>query len=838
MSQSSGGCFTVAGMTLLWLVAASGSGRAQPCPTDPLPLTHAPIAGLDPQTVILGSFDASSAMQSPAGTQLVKATHVWSATGGIFGTGSLSVPPSGGSVAIYPSAGFNAATGTIEMWFKPGAPSLERRYLFSLAGSRSLDADGHQELIVGETTGSASMPAQSAIYFHGPSGGIDLGQPATFPTNAPRGIAVGDVNGDGHLDLVIANNYASTLPTPATPGTPGEVHVFHGPITKGTALSTPNTVLEVDLVQGLVLAPFDEHPGLDLIVASYHDGTPPLYGFSNNGAGQFTPMNFTWVAGSDATAEGLSVGDVDHDGVLDVLFANLEANGPSAVFLGTIVNGDYRITSANSSQFSTRSVASLGASLADVDADGWLDAVLSQPFGGAGNGGRIVIHRNKGDGTFDANPNAEILTTRPFTVNAERDLNSDGHLDIVVANWRTGGPQGPVTDASTVFYGPFSVPAVATLPTPTLIPPAAKFLVDDAVSMTIGDIDENGIDDLVFHASRGTTSPAFLLDADGQGTAGVDSMGRWQPSLLIGTQPSQDNPAGEGAGLHVAASGTTTYGTNLVRYDTFELFLEDGLLHFVVFDHDGVAHAVSVPFPPAADPHAKNGFHHVAAEWSAAAGVVSLTIGHPAFPAGTSTAWSSPFVIGPIGKVFRLGSNCNNQNRAHGARFDDVRVSKVRRSQLDFDADGVPNDWDNCPFLANPSQADANQDGRGDVCSFCQTSIGFQGPGNLTLSVCGAPLTSNALAVLRLRCGESGAYAVLFVSLQKNPIPALGGTFVPSPVLAQAVVFLDANGSLTAPFKGPKPTAPFKAYVQVVATDSSLPLGIEFSNALELQFLP
>ena len=57
-----------------------------------------------------------------------------------------------------------------------------------------------------------------------------------------------------------------------------------------------------------------------------------------------------------------------------------------------------------------------------------------------------------------------------------------------------------------------------------------------------------------------------------------------------------------------------------------------------------------------------------------------------------------------------------------GTRVSSVVGRQVRATialssaTADADADGVPDDLDNCPQVANPDQADANGDGRGDAC--------------------------------------------------------------------------------------------------------------------------
>jgi hypothetical protein len=292
--------------TLAWLSAALALGSntfvfAQSCPPDPKPLTHAPIPGSDAFTVALGQFEGSVALATPQGQVATKVTMLANG-GGIFGGAALTIPTTP-AVAIYPSTGFDPRRGTIEMWLRP-SPTPGRSTLFSLRGAGSIDVGEGQDLVFGETTQS-SAPAYSAIYFQNAGG--QSGGAAAFLTFIPRGIAVGDFDGDGIADLAIANNAASTLPLPKTPLVPGEVHVFFGPFAPGMVYPTPDRVIEVDRAQGLVVADFDGDGDLDLMAGSYDPDSEPLYGWSNDGAGNFDRMMIELGLGS---ASGGSMGSV------------------------------------------------------------------------------------------------------------------------------------------------------------------------------------------------------------------------------------------------------------------------------------------------------------------------------------------------------------------------------------------------------------------------------------------------------------------------------------------------------------------------------------------------
>jgi cytosine/adenosine deaminase-related metal-dependent hydrolase len=65
---------------------------------------------------------------------------------------------------------------------------------------------------------------------------------------------------------------------------------------------------------------------------------------------------------------------------------------------------------------------------------------------------------------------------------------------------------------------------------------------------------------------------------------------------------------------------------------------------------------------------------------------------------------------------------------------EDKTQKCTRATGADFDGDGIPNGSDNCPEVANPSQADADSDGKGDACDSCAVANPGASPCPLTIS--------------------------------------------------------------------------------------------------------
>jgi cytosine/adenosine deaminase-related metal-dependent hydrolase len=65
---------------------------------------------------------------------------------------------------------------------------------------------------------------------------------------------------------------------------------------------------------------------------------------------------------------------------------------------------------------------------------------------------------------------------------------------------------------------------------------------------------------------------------------------------------------------------------------------------------------------------------------------------------------------------------------------EDATQKCTRATGGDFDGDGIPNGTDNCPEVANPSQADADSDGKGDACDSCAVANRGASPCPLAIS--------------------------------------------------------------------------------------------------------
>lgn len=246
------------------------------------------------------------------------------------------------------------------------------------------------------------------------------------------GAQLADLNGDGHVDLVLVGFQKAGI----------EIYLGNG---------TGNWRLQTALPER---RPGQTMPGRDLLVGDLnHDGHLDLiaafqrwgiYVYYGDGRGDFTGGPATFRLPAD-TPESLALGDVNNDGHPDLaangnLGGRDQANGPD-VYLGDGRGG----WKASSGGLKVLKTATAGIALGDLDQDGNLDLVAAGNdtndyeagsglfwFKGDGKGGWQLIREN-------GLPSTGLSTPHSVTIS---DLDGDRIPEIIALN---GGMRGSIT---------------------------------------------------------------------------------------------------------------------------------------------------------------------------------------------------------------------------------------------------------------------------------------------------------------------------------------------------------------------------------------------------------
>jgi hypothetical protein len=121
--------------------------------------------------------------------------------------------------------------------------------------------------------------------------------------------------------------------------------------------------------------------------------------------------------------------------------------------------------------------------------------------------------------------------------------------------------------------------------------------------------------------------------------------------------------------------------------------------------------------------------------------------------------------------------------------------------------------------------------------SSCEPDIGFGGPGDAVLSVCG-DLSSGGSADVLLENAPANQLAFAISSLSFNPTPFHGGWVVPLPPLLLLNFTTSSEGRVELPGGIPGGYGPADLYLQFVIVDAAQPQGFSISNAVRVRLLP
>lgn len=342
-------------------------------------------------------------------------------------------------------------------------PTLRPEYVSTFAVTADLNADGKQDLIVlgASYPGGSDTPQPGGVYFGDGKGGFTPAN-ALFPVNTlqtvhPRKVLTQDFNSDGRPDVFISSHGwdAGTFP--------GEQNRLYLSQPDGTWIDATGSLPQLyDYSHTSAVGDINGDGSLDIFVGNGYHGQNGIFAYNliNNGNGNFSQSTFGLPLARGEILDfdtghmfpGATLVDLDGDN-LPELIITADASSPSfSANLRTTVlwNDNGTFTQANATQLpATQSLAAhidLDAEGIDINPDGLKDLVL---IGTQGNpfydGAFIQVFLNKGNHQFQevtsqVMPVADIAkgafaaatgTAWPTWITV-LDFNRDGFSDFAV----------------------------------------------------------------------------------------------------------------------------------------------------------------------------------------------------------------------------------------------------------------------------------------------------------------------------------------------------------------------------------------------------------------------
>ena len=260
----------------------------------------------------------------------------------------------------------------------------------------------------------------------------------------PFSVVMGDVNGDGRPDLAVANSFSLSTDVSLLLNTtaPGSMTPSCAPKADFTTGSGPRSATMGDV---------NGDGRLDLAVANYGSDTVSLL-LNNTPVGSttlsFAPKT-DFAMGTGSAPTSVTMGDVNGDGRLDLAVANYGINvNKVSLLLNTTTPGATTPGFSTKSDFATGG-RPVSVTMGDVTGDGKLDLAVAYISGGVS---LLPNTTTAGATTpsFAAKTDFEMdIGSAPASV-AMEDVNGDGRPDLAIANYERNSASLLFNHAATI----------------------------------------------------------------------------------------------------------------------------------------------------------------------------------------------------------------------------------------------------------------------------------------------------------------------------------------------------------------------------------------------------
>jgi hypothetical protein len=381
------------------------------------------------------------------------------------------------------------------------------------AVAQDFDRDGWVDLALVPYYDGEGSELEAVVYM-GAEGGLSDDRYGTVPTVSALDATAADLDQDGWPDLVITSGTVDS----------GDASIYWGS-PDGLDQSVVTT-LPTSGTYRVIVSDLDSDGWEDLLFVSYTSsrGFETISHVYWNTEGSFDAEDFGALP-SHGAVDGLAV-DLDLDGYQEVVLANYESDTTLELVVAVYQGGPYGYDDGDVTELKAYGARDVEA--ADLDQDGWPDLVVAHYASDSSTQIDSLVYWGSENGL--SADNATALPTSAAKAVAIADLDGDGWLDLVFANYY--GLAGTSTD-STIYYGSssgFSTDDSTGLPTV------------GATRVTVGDVDLDGWPDLLF--TQYTTGVSFqhssyLYYGSEGGFADthrdeLDVAGPWGPAVMVG----------------------------------------------------------------------------------------------------------------------------------------------------------------------------------------------------------------------------------------------------------------------------------------------------------------